>query len=73
LQSNYVERGYSHPRTPMEATVTDIVPAEDIERIVGVERHPSIHFANAVSAEQRVYILHTAECLASTGDCRCST
>jgi hypothetical protein len=50
--------------------VSDIVPAEDIERIVGVERHPTEHWGRAVSAEQRVYILHSQECLDSGRDLR---
>jgi hypothetical protein len=43
--------------------VTDIVPAGDIERIVGVPRHATEHWGRAVSAEQQVYILHSQECL----------
>lgn len=50
--------------------MTDLVPAEDIERIVGVQRHPTQHYARAVSAEQTVYILHSHECLASGIDLR---
>lgn len=42
--------------------MTDLVPAEDIERIVGVERHPTRHYARAVSAEETVYILHSHRC-----------
>ena len=43
--------------------MTDLVPAPDIERIVGVDRHATDHWGRAVSAEQRVYILHSQECL----------
>jgi hypothetical protein len=43
--------------------VADLVPAQDIERIVGVQRHSTEHWGRAVSAEQRVYILHSQECL----------
>ena len=50
--------------------MTDLVPAEDIERIVGAKRHPSRHLARAVSAEQRVYILHSQKCLDSGIDLR---
>jgi hypothetical protein len=50
--------------------VSDIVPAEDIVRIVGVPRHRSLHVARAVSREQRVYILHSEECLYSRLDLR---
>lgn len=50
--------------------MTDLVPAEDIERIVGVERHSTEHWGRAVSAEGRVYILHSRECLDSGRDLR---
>ena len=43
--------------------MTDLVPATDIERIVGADRHPTAHLGRAISAEQRVYILHSHECL----------
>lgn len=50
--------------------MSDLVPAEDIERIVGVARHPTEHYARAVSAEQRVYILHSQNCKNSGRDLR---
>jgi hypothetical protein len=50
--------------------MTNIVPAEDIERIVGVPRHPHAHYARAVSREQQVYILHSYMCLGTTRDLR---
>lgn len=50
--------------------MTDVVPAEDIERIVGVPRHPLLHIARAVSAEQRVYVLHSHRCLTEHADLR---
>lgn len=40
-----------------------VVPADKIEGIVGHQRHSTYHYARAVSAEQRVYILHPHECL----------
>lgn len=43
--------------------MTDLVSGQDVERIVGVGRHPTEHRARAVSAEQKVHILHSAECL----------
>ena len=51
-------------------SVSDLVPPEDIERIVGVKRDAFRHFARAVSAEQVVYILHSRECRDSTPDLR---
>lgn len=42
--------------------MSDLVPADQIEQIVGVERHPTRHYARAVSAEQTVYILHSHRC-----------
>lgn len=44
--------------------------ADKIEGLVGAKRHDSLHLARAVSAEQRVYILHSAECAASGIDLR---
>ena len=46
------------------------VPADQIEQIVGVERHATRHYARAVSAEQVVYILHPDECRAMYDDLR---
>ena len=45
--------------------MSNLVPAEDIERIVGCPRHRHGHYGRAVSAEQTVYILHSEECLDS--------
>ena len=42
--------------------MSDLVPTDRIEAIVGVSRHPSEHWGRAVSVEQRVYILHSATC-----------
>ncbi|MCU1677696.1 MAG: hypothetical protein JWM93_2454 [Frankiales bacterium] len=50
--------------------MSDLVPTEDIERIVGAKRHPTEHVARAVSAEEQVYLLHSAECLALGRDLR---
>lgn len=50
--------------------MSKLVPADEIERIVGVERHPTHHYARAVSAEQRVYILHSFSCKNSGLDLR---
>ncbi len=50
--------------------MTDPVPANEIERIVGVSRHDTDHIGRAVSAEQRLYILHPKECLATQTDAR---
>ncbi|GAA3730239.1 hypothetical protein GCM10022239_03540 [Leifsonia bigeumensis] len=44
--------------------------AATIEAKVGVERHPVFHWARAVSAEQRVYVLHSAKCRDSGIDLR---
>lgn len=50
--------------------MTNLVPATDIEQIVGAVRHPTLHVARAVSAEQTVYILHSQQCLDSGRDLR---
>ncbi len=53
--------------------MSDLVPASDIERIVGVKRHPRIHIGRAVSAEQTCYVLHSQACLDSGIDLRWCT
>lgn len=50
--------------------MTDLVPAEDIERIVGVDRHPTDHYGRVVTAEQTLYILHSRQCCDSGRDLR---
>jgi hypothetical protein len=50
--------------------MSNLVPADDIERIVGINRHRRAHYGRAVSAEQTVYILHSRECLDSGIDLR---
>lgn len=46
------------------------VPADQIEEIVGAKRHPTRHYARAVSSEQTVYVLHSEECRARYDDLR---
>jgi hypothetical protein len=56
--------------------MSDLVPTEDIERIVGVARHYQVHYGRAVSSEQTIYILHSKRCRDSgidLRDCRFST
>ena len=50
--------------------MSDLVPTEDIERIVGASRRQKMHIGRAVSSEQTVYILHSKECLHSGIDLR---
>ncbi len=50
--------------------MTHFVSADEIEQIVGIERHATRHYARAVSAEQTVYILHSKACRDSGGDLR---
>ena len=50
--------------------MTDLVPTDQIERIVGARRHPHQHLGRAVSAEQTVYILHSEKCRDSGTDLR---
>ena len=50
--------------------MTNLVPAEHIERIVGARRHPTEHQGRSVSAEQTMYILHSQECRDSGIDLR---
>lgn len=51
--------------------MTDLVPPDEIENIVGVSRHGLAHYARAVSSEQTVYILHSKLCRDSGLDLRC--
>lgn len=50
--------------------MTDLVPREQIETIVGSPRQHFRHMARAVSQERTVYILHSFECLESGIDLR---
>lgn len=50
--------------------VSDLVPAQCIERIVGTTRNHLTHYGRAVSDEQVVYILHSRKCLDSGIDLR---
>lgn len=50
--------------------MSDLVPAEDIEAIVGQERHKVCHYGRAVSAEETLYILHSHDCKDSGIDLR---
>lgn len=50
--------------------MTALVPADQIERIVGAPRHRTAHYGRAVTAEQTVYILHSHECLDREPDLR---
>lgn len=50
--------------------MADLVPADQIEQIVGARRHPHQHLGRAVSSEQTVYILHSEKCRDSGIDLR---
>jgi hypothetical protein len=50
--------------------MSELVPTEEIEQIVGIERHQTRHYARAISEEQTVYILHSRECKDSGIDLR---
>ena len=51
--------------------VKKMTPDEAIEK-VGRERHPTYHYARAVSAENMVYVLHSAACLANDNIMDCT-
>ena len=44
------------------------VPADQIEALAGARRHPRAHLGRARSREQRLYVLHSAECLTQHPD-----
>lgn len=50
--------------------MTELVPAADIERIVGARRHRKAHIGRAISDQETVYILHSRECLSTGVDLR---
>jgi len=50
--------------------MTDLVSPDRIERIVGVDRHPTDHYGRGVSAEKVFYILHSRQCVDGTPDLR---
>ena len=39
------------------------IPAEEVETLVGRQRHETLHFARADTKAQRTYVLHSVECL----------
>ena len=45
-------------------------PADKIEGIVGAKRHATDHLGRAVSAESRVYVLHSKQCVKRGFDLR---
>lgn len=47
-----------------------LVPADQIEEIVGARRHPHQHLGRAASDEQTVYVLHSQRCKDSGIDLR---
>ena len=50
--------------------MSDMVPADEIEGIVGASRHETVHLGRAVTSEQTVYVLHSQRCLNTTSDLR---
>lgn len=50
--------------------MTRLESADKIEAKVGAKRHPTEHRGRAVSVTQRVYILHSQECVARGIDLR---
>ena len=50
--------------------MSEIVPASEIEQLVGIGRHHAAHYGRAVSAEQTFYILHSQACLRDSFDLR---
>lgn len=50
--------------------MSNLVPPDKIEQIVGVRRHKRKHYGRAVSREQMVYVLHSRQCLSDYADLR---
>lgn len=50
--------------------MSERVPADQIEEIVGVERHPTEHRARCDTEAQMVYVLHSHACVQTGVDLR---
>lgn len=50
--------------------MSEHVPTQDITRIVGIDRHPTVHYGRAMSSDQTMYVLHSQQCLDSGIDLR---
>lgn len=50
--------------------MTNLVPASEIEQIVGHRRHATDHLGRAITDQQTVYILHSVLCRDSGIDLR---
>ncbi len=50
--------------------MTEVVEPDVIEKVVGVPRSERAHWAKAVSADKKVYLLHSRFCLEVTKDLR---
>ncbi len=57
--------GLEHTCRPV-GTVLTVQTVAEIERIVGASAHETEHLGRAVSAEGKLYVLHSRECLDST-------
>lgn len=50
--------------------MTYLVNPDQIESIVGIQRHQTNHYGRVVSKDQMVYILHSKDCLEERSDLR---
>lgn len=50
--------------------MSDLVVPQDVQEIVGQPRQQSVHMGRAVSAEGRVYIMHSQSCYDQVADLR---
>lgn len=50
--------------------MTELVDPGEIEDLVGVKRHAVQHYGHAVAAQNKIYILHSAHCVATQEDLR---
>ncbi len=50
--------------------MSTLVPAEEIEQLVGARRHVYFHLGRADSYDQIVYVLHSQTCKDETPDLR---
>lgn len=68
LEGHPLQRGrHREVHVPL---MSNLVPADQIEELVGARRHALAHLGRAVSVEQTVYILHSHACKDSGIDLR---
>lgn len=50
--------------------MTNLIPPDEVEQLVGAKRHPTKHIGRADHEERMIYILHSQECVDTNLDLR---